>query len=66
MNSNEQEARYIIVAGAAQQIVNYLQQRPYAEVVGLIDIFRRLEMLPVEHNGRIPEQEYVAEQEPLS
>lgn len=51
MNSNEQEARYIIAAGAAQQIVNYLQQRPYAEVVGLIDIFRRLEMLPIAENN---------------
>lgn len=44
---NEQEAKYIITASAAQRIVDYLQMRPYGEVAVLIEIFKQLEMVAV-------------------
>lgn len=53
---SEQEAKYLITASAAQQIVNYLQTRPYGEVVGLIEIFKQLEMVAVDDKSDLPKE----------
>ena len=43
---NEQTKKFIITHELAQGVLNYLQQRPYAEVAGLIAGLVQIEALP--------------------